>query len=33
MNINPFVLALALWGATGDQAAGELIIQELRTPR
>lgn len=30
--INPFVLALALWRATGDTEAGELIIQELRTP-
>lgn len=28
--INPFVLALALWRATGDQAACELIVSEIR---
>ncbi len=29
---NPFVLALALWRATGDQAACELIVSEMRRP-
>lgn len=31
-DINPIVLALALWRATGDEAAGELIISEMRKP-
>lgn len=28
--INPFILALALWRASGDEAAGELIVAGLK---
>lgn len=31
-SFNPFVLALALWRATGDEAAGRMIISEMRKP-
>lgn len=31
--IDPCIIALALWGATGDHELGELIIREARTWR